>query len=142
MEFAYTDKVEGLRGQIQDFMDMHIVPRIRDWRRKFTPTCIPSPLWKSSKPQPPARVVESLPAGPEAEEPGTPLTNLEYAPLAEIMGRIGWASEAFNCSAPDTGSMELLHMFATEPEEAMAGTALRNGEIRSAFAMTVKYGFV
>jgi acyl-CoA dehydrogenase len=70
------------------------------------------------------------------DEPGTQLTNLEYAPLAEIMGRIEWASEAFNCSAPDTGNMELLHMFATPEQYEQWLRPLLNGEIRSAFCMT------
>ena len=54
--------------------------------------------------------------GLQDDEPGTRLSNLEYAPLAEIMGRVAWASEVFNCSAPDTGNMEILHLFAT-PEQ-------------------------
>jgi acyl-CoA dehydrogenase len=70
------------------------------------------------------------------DEPGTPLTNLEYAPLAEIMGRVSWASEIFNCSAPDTGNMELLHLFATPGQREQWLLPLLNGEIRSAFAMT------
>ena len=70
------------------------------------------------------------------DEPGTRLSNLEYAPLAEIMGRVSWASEAFNCNAPDTGNMELLHMFATPAQRAQWLVPLLDGEIRSAFAMT------
>ena len=63
--------------------------------------------------------------GLEEDEPGTRLSNLQYAPLAEVMGRVFWASELFNCAAPDTGNMELLHMFASDEQRtALARTAL------------------
>ena len=96
MEFAYTDKVEGLRGQIQDFMDTHIVPRIQDWRREVHAGIYPVSFMEELKTTARQQGLRNLfLPGLKPEEPGTPLTNLEYAPLAEIMGRISWASEAF-----------------------------------------------
>ncbi|XPG48572.1 acyl-CoA dehydrogenase family protein [Variovorax sp. KK3] len=97
----------------------------------------------------PTEVVEPLKAKARAEglwnlflpglredEPGTRLSNMEYAPLAEIMGRIPWASEVFNCNAPDTGNMELLHLFATPAQRDRWLVPLMDGRIRSCFAMT------
>ncbi len=69
-------------------------------------------------------------------EPGTRMSNLDYAPLAERMGRVFWSSEVFNCSAPDTGNMEILHLFATPAQREQWLMPLLNGEIRSCFAMT------
>ncbi len=77
-----------------------------------------------------------LPGLREEDEPGTRLDNLDYAPLAETMGRLHWASEVFNCSAPDTGNMELLHRFATPAQRERWLTPLLDGAIRSAFAMS------
>ena len=92
MEFAYTDKVEGLRGQIQDFMDTHIVPRIQDWRREVHAGTYPVSFMEELKTTARQQGLWNLfLPGLKPEEPGTPLTNLEYAPLAEIMGRISWA---------------------------------------------------
>jgi len=137
MDFAYTPKVEELRRRVHAFMDELIVPRIRQWRDEIEAGSYPVSFLEDLK----ARAKEEglwnlfLPHLKD-EEPGTPLTNLEYAPLAEIMGRVSWASEVFNCNAPDTGNMELLHMFATPEQREQWLLPLLHGEMRSAFAMT------
>ena len=137
MDFSYTPKVEGLRTRVNKFMAEHIVPRIRLWHEEIEQGHFPTSFMENLKTQ--ARVEGLwnlfLP-GLREEEPGTRLSNLEYAPLAEIMGRVAWASEAFNCNAPDTGNMELLHMFATPEQYEQWLQPLLQGEIRSAFAMT------
>ncbi len=137
MDFSYSVKVEGLRTQVQDFMDAHVIPRIPDWNREVASGTFPPTFMEDLKSLARQQGLWNLflPAL-RSEEPGTPLTNLEYAPLAEIMGRISWASEVFNCNAPDTGNMELLHMFASPQQYDQWLLPLLNGEIRSAFAMT------
>lgn len=137
MDFAYSPKVEALRAQVRAFMDAHIVPRIRQWNEEVSAGQYPVSFMEALK----ARARDEglwnlfLPHLRD-DEPGTRLTNLEYAPLAEIMGRVAWAPEVFNCNAPDTGNMELLHMFATPDQRKAWLEPLLDGEIRSAFAMT------
>ncbi|HEY0877182.1 MAG TPA: acyl-CoA dehydrogenase family protein [Zeimonas sp.] len=137
MDFAYTPKVEELRRRMRDFLDDHIVPRIRSWRDEVHAGQYPVSFMEDLKALAKSEGLWNLflPALAD-DEPGTRLTNLEYAPLAEIMGRVSWASEVFNCNAPDTGNMELLHMFATPEQRAQWLVPLLEGEIRSAFAMT------
>ncbi|MES2260247.1 MAG: acyl-CoA dehydrogenase family protein [Pseudomonadota bacterium] len=137
MDFAYTEKVEGLRTRLRNFMDRHIVPRIGQYNEEVRAGVFPVSFMAELK----ARARDEglwnlfLPHLAE-DEPGMALSNLEYAPLAEIMGRVGWASEVFNCNAPDTGNMELLHQFATPAQREQWLLPLLRGEIRSAFAMT------
>ncbi|MCC0020126.1 MAG: acyl-CoA dehydrogenase family protein [Nitratireductor sp.] len=137
MDFGYSEKVEDLRSRLRDFMDTHIVPRHRQWLKETSEERYPVSFMDDLK----ALAREEglwnlfLP-GLHDDEPGTRLTNLEYAPLAEIMGRVIWSSEVFNCNAPDTGNMELLHMFASAEQREKWLVPLLNGEIRSCFAMT------
>jgi acyl-CoA dehydrogenase len=137
MDFAYTDKVNGLRKQLNDFMQRYIYPNEQTYRDQVA---------ASGNPHHHAEIIDELKVKARAEglwnlflpdeEYGAGLTNLEYAPLAEIMGRVGWASEVFNCAAPDTGNMEILAQFGTPAQKQAWLTPLLNGEIRSAFAMT------
>ncbi|SDU03599.1 acyl-CoA dehydrogenase family protein [Halopseudomonas salegens] len=137
MHFAYSEQTLALINQVRGFMDRYIVPRIPDWHRAVAageyPPAFVSDLKALAKEE---GLWNLFLPGLHDHEPGTRLTNLEYAPLAEIMGRVHWASEIFNCNAPDTGNMELLHLFATPEQYQQWLLPLLNGEIRSAFAMT------
>lgn len=137
MDFAYTDRVEELRARLNDFMDRYVLPHNTEWHRIVEGGGYPVELMDNLKALARSESLWNLflPALGD-DEPGTRLTNLEYAPLAEIMGRVPWASEVFNCSAPDTGNMELLHMFATPEQRETWLRPLLKGEIRSCFAMT------
>jgi len=137
MDFSYSPKVEALRAQLTQFMRAHIAPRIHDFNREVGAGNYPPAFIEDLKPLARAEGLWNLflPALRE-DEPGTRLSNLEYAPLAEIMGRVHWASEVFNCSAPDTGNMELLHLFAAPPQRERWLRPLLEGEMRSAFCMT------
>lgn len=137
MDFAYSENVNKLRQQVNDFMERYIYPNEQTYRQQIA---------ASGNPHHHAEIVDELKARAREvglwnlflpnKEYGAGLTNLEYAPLAEIMGRVAWASEAFNCSAPDTGNMEILVQFGTEEQKKQWLLPLLNGEIRSAFAMT------
>ncbi len=137
MDFAYSPSVEALRQRVRAFMDHHVVPLIGAWQREVEAGVWPPTMIEPLKQRARGEGLWNLflPALGD-DEPGTRLTNLEYAPLAEIMGRVSWASELFNCSAPDTGNMELLHMFATPAQREAWLEPLLRGEIRSCFAMT------
>jgi acyl-CoA dehydrogenase len=137
MDFSFSPEAELMRDTLRRFMDRHVLPADREWHRLAESGIYPLAVVEPLK----ARAREAglwnlfLP-GLREGEPGTRLSNLDYAPLAEIMGRIPWSSEVFNCSAPDTGNIELLHLFATPAQAERWLAPLLAGEIRSAFAMT------
>ncbi len=137
MDFAYTEKVETLRRRVQDFMDRHVYPNeavYRDQQAAMADRWQPVPIVEELKPLAREEGLWNLFLPHSPRGPG--LTNLEYAPLAEIMGRVAWASEVFNCSAPDTGNMETLDRYGTEAQKREWLEPLLAGEIRSAFCMT------
>jgi acyl-CoA dehydrogenase len=138
MDFEFSPKVRGLREQLLAFMDEHIYPnetlfeeQVADGDR-WDPPAILEELKDQARGQGLWNLF--LPVSYGDLSPG--LTNLEYAPLAEIMGRVLWASEVFNCSAPDTGNMEVLAKYGSEAQRERWLSPLMRGEIRSAFCMT------
>ncbi len=137
MDFAYSDKTEEMRRRVTDFFEDHILPRNGQWHEEVEQGNFPVSFMADLKALAKSEGLWNmfLP-GLREDEPGTRLSNMEYAPLAEIMGRLMWASEVFNCNAPDTGNMELLHMFASPEQYDEWLKPLLAGDIRSAFAMT------
>ena len=139
MDFAYDAKTTELIGQVNDFMDSHVYPAEETFHRQLG-SLENRWAWDS------APVLHELRAEARSRgfwnfflpgENGAGLTNLQYAPLAEISGRsLHLAPAVFNCAAPDTGNMEVLNEFGTAEQKEQWLTPLLNGEIRSAFAMT------
>jgi len=137
MDFSYSEKSLELQRRVRDFMDEHVIPRHAHFKAEEAEGKFQISFMDDLKALARAEGLWNmfLPALTK-DEPGTRLSNLDYAPLAEIMGRLTWASEVFNCSAPDTGNMEILHMFGTQEQKERWLKPLLNGEIRSAFSMT------
>ncbi len=137
MDFNYSPKCESMRTQVRQFMDEYVVPRLGLAQKEFAEGRFPLSFMEDLKALAKSEGLWNLFLPKlRKDESGQGLSNLDYAPVAEIMGRVDWASEAFNCSAPDTGNMELLHMFATPEQSERWLRPLLAGEIRSAFAMT------
>ena len=140
MDFELSDRQRHFRDRVRAFMDEHILPRTAEYTPdraialidELKPKARAAGLWNLF--MPPAPAVPQVDDSFEFE--GEQLSNLEYALCAEEMGHVEWASEVFNCSAPDTGNMEVLHRYGTrEQKEQWLGPLMR-GEIRSAFLMT------
>jgi len=137
VDFAYSEKAQTLQKQVSNFMDHSIYPNEQTYRQQIA---------ASGNPHHHAEIVDELKEQARGQglwnlflpdqEYGAGLTNLEYAPLAELMGRVAWSSEVFNCAAPDTGNMEILAQFGTPEQKQKWLIPLLNGELRSAFAMT------
>ncbi len=141
MHFDYTDKVKAMRERLLAFMDEHIYPNENRFFEEIEANRAKGNAWV------PTNIIEELKpkaraAGlwnlflPRSHRAPEGLSNLEYAPMCEIMGRVPWAPEVFNCSAPDTGNMETLERYASEALKDQWLEPLLRGEIRSAFLMT------
>ena len=141
MNFEYTEKTQALIAKLEAFMDAHIIPadpEILAWNQD------PANLWKvwpgldDLKDKAKAAGLWNLFLPEEYGDFSPGLTNLEYAPLAERMGRYPWSPEVFNCSAPDTGNMEVLAKYGNPEQQERWLKPLLNGDIRSAYVMTEK----
>ena len=129
MEFDHSPRVKALQAKLAAFMDEHVYPN----EGRFDDEVEAGDRWQ------PTRLIEEL--KPRARAAGLwnlfhTLPNVEYAPLCEIMGRVHWAPEVFNCSAPDTGNMETLHRYGDDAQKKQWLEPLLEGRIRSGFAMT------
>ena len=137
MDFAHTPRSQALRQRLDAFMQRYLLPHNPAWHRSVQDGVYPPPFLDDLKALARDEGLWNLfLPGLRDGEPGTRLSNLEYAPLAESMGRLPWAAEVFNCSAPDTGNMELLHRFASDAQRTQWLEPLLDGRIRSAFAMS------
>jgi acyl-CoA dehydrogenase len=147
VDFDLTERQASFRNRVRDFLETHIRPRVGDYHRQLNsgdrwqaieviedlkPRAKEAGLWNLFMPPAPAVPMVDESFAFEGEQ----LTNLEYALCAEEMGRIHWASEVFNCSAPDTGNMEVLHRYGTREQKEEWLAPLMRGQIRSAFLMT------
>lgn len=139
MDFVYSPTTTRLVLKLKEFMERHVYPVESNYRdyleRSQTPWRTP-PLMSDLKAKAQEEGLWNLFLPARHASPGQALSNLEYAPLAEIMGRVLWAPEIFNCHAPDTGNIETLLDFATDAQKKQWLIPLLNGEVRSAFAMT------
>jgi acyl-CoA dehydrogenase len=138
MDFALSPKAQDMLGRLKAFMDEHIYPNMRAYEEQLRAD--PADPWRVPE------VLLSIQAKARAaglwamhiQDPrhGAGLTNLEYAPLAEMLGKVHWASEAFNCNAPDSGNMDVLSLFGSPAQQERWLKPLLAAEIKSAFVMT------
>ena len=136
MNFDYSDKTKSYIDRVNAFMQAHVYPAEKSYAEQRAS----GDRWKVLP------IIEELKVKARADglwnlflphsEHGAGLTNLEYAPLAELMGRVAWSSEVFNCSAPDTGNMETIERYGSAEHKKQWLEPLLDGKIRSAFAMT------
>jgi len=137
MDFEYSPRVQDLRKKLAAFMEEHIYPNEGKYHAhvRGPKRWEPVPIIEELKPKARAAGLWNL-FLPHSKRAPEGLSNLEYAPLCEIMGRVSWSPEVFNCSAPDTGNMETIERYGTEEQKTQWLEPLLRGEIRSAFLMT------
>lgn len=143
MDFSLSERQRHWRDRVVAFMNAHVYPNVETYNRQDAEgeRWKVIPILEELKKKAKAEGLWNLFLAPNAQHDegdyrGAGLTNLEYALCSEEMGRVSWASEVFNCSAPDTGNMEVLHRYGSPAQKAKWLKPLMNGEIRSAFLMT------
>ena len=139
MDFQFDDKTRELQARLEDFMDKHVYPNehvFQEHAENATGEArwVPPPILEELKDKAKEAGLWNL-FLPESDRGGG-LTNMQYAPLCEIMGRVGFSSEVFNCSAPDTGNMEVIERYGSAQQKEEWLKPLLEGKIRSAFLMT------
>jgi acyl-CoA dehydrogenase len=143
MHFDYSPRTKEYMERVDAFMQAHVFPNVETYEAQHAEVgrwAVP-PILEEIKAKAKAEGLWNLFLPPNSEHDtqeyqGAGLTNAEYAPLSELMGRVEWGSEVFNCSAPDTGNMEVLHRYGSEAQKEKYLKPLMAGEIRSAFLMT------
>jgi acyl-CoA dehydrogenase len=137
MDFDDSPRVKDMTARLREFMKAHVWTANDEYQRIVETGAYPEALIDGLKGKArEAGLWNMFLPGLKDDEPGTALSNLEYAPMAAIMGRMPWASEVFNCSAPDTGNMEILHLFATPEQRERWLMPLMTGAIRSGVSIT------
>ncbi len=137
MDFSVDQAIQALAHKLQAFIDRYVLPYNPAWHQAVAEGVYPPPFLEDLKAMAQEEGLWNL-CLPElqADEPGTRLSHLSYAPLAEIMGKLPWSAEVFNCQAPDSGNMALLHQFGSDAQKQTWLTPMLNGQMRSAFAMS------
>ena len=137
MDFSPSPRAQQWQARLAVFMDRYLLPYNAAWHQSVKQGVFPPPFIEDLKTLAREEGLWNLFLPTlHPDEPGTALSHLDYAPLAETMGRLPWAAEVFNCNAPDSGNMELLHRFADDAQRVQWLQPLLRGEIRSAFAMS------
>ena len=137
MDFRFSEKSKALQERLEEFFRAEVLPRNREWHAHVGKHGIAPPFLEMLKAEARRRGLWNL-ALPDLtpDQPGTRLTNLEFAPLAAIMGRLPWAPIVFNCNAPNVPNMEILQKFGTAEQKRQWLAPLLEGKIWTSFGMT------
>ena len=135
--FELPEKALAIQAQVEQFFSQQVLPMNAQWHEQVRAGHVQPPIEAALREQAKALGLWNMALPRLADhEPGLRLTNLEFTGVAEVLGRLEWASKVFNCHAPDVPNMELLQLFATPAQKAQWLNPLLAGDIGSAFAMT------